>query len=44
VSVGAAMVANAELHPETRPGPVEVLKKAVTAPRDGEFLASKGWL
>lgn len=44
VIVGAAMIANAELHPETRGGVVEVLQKAVTAPRDREFLKSKGWL
>ena len=44
VIVGAAMIANAELHPETRVGVVEVLRKAVTAPRDREFLTSKGWL
>jgi len=44
VIIGAALIANAELHPETRAGIVEVLKKAVTAPRDREFLARKGWL
>jgi hypothetical protein len=44
VIVGAALLANAALNPETRGGIVEVLKKAVTAPRDREFLASKGWL
>lgn len=44
IIVGAALLANAGLHPETRTGIVEVLKKAVTAPRDREFLDSKGWL
>lgn len=44
VIVGAAMIANAELHPETRGGVVAVLEKAVTAPRDRDFLKSKGWL
>lgn len=39
---GPAM--NAELDPETGSGIGEVLKKAVTAPRDRESLASKGWL
>ena len=44
IIVGAAMIANAELYPDTRPGIVEVLRKAVVAPRDREFLQSKGWL
>jgi septal ring factor EnvC (AmiA/AmiB activator) len=44
VIVGAAVIANSELHPETRGAVVEVLRKAVTAPRDREFLKSKGWL
>lgn len=44
VIVGAAIIANTELHPETRGAVVAVLDKAVTAPRDREFLKSKSWL
>lgn len=44
IIVGAAMLADMKLHPETRGGIVEVLQKAVTAPRDREFLTSKGLL
>jgi len=44
IVIGAAIMSNCELHPETRAGIVEVLKKAVKAPRDREFLKSKGWL
>lgn len=44
VIVGAAILADVNLHPETRAGVVAVLEKAITAPRDREFLQSKGWL
>jgi hypothetical protein len=44
IIVGAALLANCAVHPETRAGIVAVLQKAVTAPRDREFLDSKGWL
>ena len=44
VIVGAAVLADTALHPETRPGIMELLEKAITAPRDREFLKSKNWL
>ncbi len=44
IIVGAAIIANIKLHPETRAAVVAVLHKAVTAPRDVEFLKVKGWL
>jgi hypothetical protein len=44
VIVGAALLANAAIHPETRAGIAEVLNRAVTAQRDREFLKGKGWL
>ena len=44
VIVGAAILADIKLHPETRGAVVAVLQKGVTAPRDREFLKSKGWL
>ncbi|MGA2572489.1 MAG: hypothetical protein ABSF23_18425 [Terracidiphilus sp.] len=44
VIVGAAILANIEKNPETRRGVVEVLNKAVTSPRDREFLKSCGLL
>ena len=44
VIIGAAVLANTALHPETREGVVELLEKAITAPRDREFLKGKGWL
>lgn len=44
IIVGAAMIANMQLYPETRAGVVEVLRKAVTAPRDKELLRSRGLL
>jgi hypothetical protein len=44
VLVGAAILADVALHPETRAGVEAVLKRAITAPRDREFLAAKGWL
>lgn len=44
VLVGAAILADTELHPETRAGVETVLKRAITAPRDREFLKAKGWL
>ena len=43
VLVGAAILADMELHPETRAGVEAVLKRAITAPRDREFLKGKGW-
>jgi hypothetical protein len=44
VIVGAAILANIKLHPETRAGVVEILEKAITAQRDREFLTARGWL
>jgi hypothetical protein len=48
VITGAAMLADAELRPETRAVLVAVLRRAVTAPRDREFgegeLKQRGWL
>jgi hypothetical protein len=44
VLVGAAILADVELHPETRAGVQAILKRAITAPRDREFLKAKGWL
>jgi hypothetical protein len=44
IIVGAAILADMKIHPETRAGVVEILQKAVTAPRDREFLTSKGLL
>lgn len=44
VLVGAATLADVELHPETRAGVQAVLQRAITAPRDREFLKTKGWL
>jgi septal ring factor EnvC (AmiA/AmiB activator) len=44
VLVGAATLADVELHPETRAGVEAVLKRGIVAPRDREFLKAKGWL
>jgi hypothetical protein len=44
VLVGAAILADVELHPETRAGVETVLKRAISATRDRDFLKSKGWL
>lgn len=44
VIVGAAILADVNLHPETRAGVAAVLERAITAQRDREFLKSKGWL
>jgi len=44
VIVGAAILANASLNPETRAGVVAVLDRTVTARRDREFLKSKNLL
>jgi hypothetical protein len=42
--VGAAILANVNLIPETRPGVVAILEKTVAARRDREFLRAKNWL
>lgn len=44
VLVGAALLADAVKHPETLETIKAVLPRAVTAPRDVEFLKTKGWL
>jgi len=42
VLVGAAMLADSALHEETRNGMRAVLARAITAPRDRDFLRSRG--
>jgi hypothetical protein len=44
VLIGAAFLADVEQHEETRAGVKAVLERAITAPRDREFLKLKGWL
>jgi hypothetical protein len=44
VLIGAAIIADVSLHPETRAGVEAVLQRAITADRDVAFLKSKGWL
>lgn len=44
VLIGAAMIADTSLYPETRAGVEAVLQRAITADRDVAFLRSKGWL
>lgn len=44
ILVGAAIMADVSLYPETRAGVQAVLKRAITADRDVEFLKAKGWL
>jgi hypothetical protein len=44
IIVGGAILAHIQLHPDTRGGVIEILKKAVTTERDRELLASKGIL
>ena len=44
VLVGAAILADVALHPETRAGVEAILQRAIKAPRDREFLKTKGWL
>lgn len=44
VLVGAALLADAKINDETRLFLRSVLPRAVTAPRDRDFLQGKGWL
>lgn len=44
VLVGAAILADVQLKPETRAGLKAVLERAITATRDRDFLKEKGWL
>lgn len=44
ILVGAAMMADGKIHPETMKFVKAVLSRAITAPRDQEFLATNNWL
>ncbi len=44
VLVGAALLADAKIHPDTVFFLRSVLPRAVITPRDREFLQAKGWL
>jgi len=44
VLIGAAHIADAEVHEETQSAVKRVLERAITADRDREFLKEKGWL
>ncbi len=44
VLIGAALLADAKINPETAALVQEVAARAITAPRDREFLQGKGWL
>jgi hypothetical protein len=44
VVVGAACMADAAIHDDTRNTLRGIVERAVKAPRDREFLKSKGWL
>jgi hypothetical protein len=44
ILIGAAHLADALQHDETRAGVRAVLDRAITAPHDREFLKQKGWL
>jgi hypothetical protein len=44
VLIGAAHLADAQQHEETRRGVMAVLERAITAQHDREFLKQKGWL
>ncbi len=44
VIVGAACLADSALHEQTKESVRGILEKAIKAPRDREFLKSKGWL
>lgn len=43
ILIGAALIADTTLHPETRAGIQAVLRRAIKAPRDVDFLKDKGW-
>ena len=42
--MGTAFLSDIEAHPETRAGVVAVMDRGITAPKDRDFLKSKGWL
>lgn len=44
ILIGAAMLADAKINPETAQVMQKILTRAITAPRDREFLQAKGWL
>lgn len=44
IIIGGAVIADMQLHPETRRGVMEVLNRAVTKPRDRELLERRGLL
>ena len=44
VIVGAACLADAAIHDDLKTTVRAVLERAVTAPRDREFLKAEGWL
>jgi predicted phage tail protein len=44
IIIGAALLAHSAIHPEMRQSMVSMLNKAVTAPRDREFLTRMGML
>lgn len=44
VLVGAGILADIAKHPEARGGIETVLRRAITAERDRDFLKSKGWI
>jgi hypothetical protein len=44
VIVGAACMADAALHDDTKAAVRAVLERAVKAPRDRDFLKESGWL
>ena len=44
ILVGAAMMADAAIHPQTQEYLRKVLARGITTPRDQEFLAAKNWL
>lgn len=43
VLIGAAFLADMKVHPETRAAVDMVLKRAITEPRNREFLKTRGW-
>jgi len=44
VLIGAAVLADAKVHPENITNIEAILQRAVIAPRDRSFLQEKGWL
>ena len=44
IIIGGAVIADMQLHPETRGGVMDVLKRAVTKDRDRELLKRRGLL